>query len=81
MSNCTGVCVPASLGPEWTPIVSLVASILLAAWMYLLKLPAVQRTLGAENTDKREKLDAIHEACVTPAPAPPSESTPIVPKT
>jgi hypothetical protein len=73
MSNCTGVCVPTALGPEWTPIISVIATLLLALWTYLLKLPSFQRALGAENKDKRETLNAIASAVVTA-----TESTPLV---
>jgi hypothetical protein len=72
--NCTGVCVPTALGPEWTPLISVLATVLLGLWTYLLKLPSFQRALGAENKDKREKLNAIVHAVVEA-----TESTPLVP--
>jgi hypothetical protein len=40
-------------------IVSVVVGVLLAVYQALLKFPRVQRFIGAENTAKREQLNAI----------------------
>lgn len=69
---CTGGATSAS-ATDWTPIIIGTSTAVLAIWQYLLKLPTFQRALGAENTEKREKLNAIHAAVNTP----PSETTPL----
>jgi hypothetical protein len=78
--NCTGVCLPlgSPIGPEWTPLITAIATVLLGLWTYMLKLPGVQRALGAENKDKRDKLNAILGATVSASDEDASESTPIL---
>lgn len=73
---CTGGASAASAATDWTPIIIGTSTAVLAIWQYLLKLPTFQRALGAENTEKREKLNAIHAAVNTPPPSP-SETTPL----
>jgi hypothetical protein len=76
MANCTCPPYSFSLPQELNgPVASILCALVLAMWQYLLKLPSVQRALGAENTDKKEKLAEIH-ASVTAAPEP-TEVTPL----
>lgn len=64
---------------EWTPVIIGTCTAVLAIWQYLLKLPAFQRALGAENKEKKEKLERIHSALSfgRSAPDSPSEKTPL----
>ncbi len=70
---CTGGASGAA-STDWTPVIIGTCTAVLAIWQYLLKLPTFQRALGAENTEKKEKLNAILHAAVS---TPPSENTPL----
>lgn len=57
---------------RWIPVISAVG---LALWQCLLKFPSVQRAIGAENSEKRLKLDEIHRSLTTESI---SEKTPLI---
>lgn len=81
MANCTCPPYSFSLPQELNgPVTSILCALVLAMWQYLLKLPSVQRALGAENKDKKEKLAEIYASVTAPLtdpPAAPTERTPL----
>lgn len=82
IANVTNTSVSGLSGTNQQTVITVSCAVAVSVVGYLLKLPSVQRFLGAENTEKKQKLHAIYQHTCSGSSDSDSanESTPIVKK-